>query len=99
MANYFLSHKAMADLSEIWNYTFDIWSENQADKYYKDLIGGCNNISENSKIGKCYDEIDKDIFGFRAGNHIIFYRLTPDNKIEILRILHQNMDLKNRIKE
>ena len=41
MANYFFSKKAVEDLSEIWNYTYDAWSESQADKYYNLLIGFC----------------------------------------------------------
>ena len=32
MAKYHFSNKAVEDLSAIWNYTFDAWSEHQADK-------------------------------------------------------------------
>jgi len=35
MAEYVLTNKAVADLSDIWNYTFNVWSESQADKYYQ----------------------------------------------------------------
>jgi toxin ParE1/3/4 len=31
MANFYLTLKASEDLAEIWNYTFDEWSEKQAD--------------------------------------------------------------------
>jgi toxin ParE1/3/4 len=41
MAKYSLTNKAIADLSQIWNYTFDKWSENQADKYYQMLLDNC----------------------------------------------------------
>jgi toxin ParE1/3/4 len=30
MANYYLTNKAVEDLSEIWYYTYDEWSEKQA---------------------------------------------------------------------
>lgn len=33
MASYVLTNKAVEDLSSIWEYTFDTWSERQADKY------------------------------------------------------------------
>ena len=33
MAKYHLTNKAVDDLSEIWDYTYEVWSENQADKY------------------------------------------------------------------
>ena len=99
MLNYFLSNKAVEDLSKIWDYTYDTWSENQADTYYNRLINFCKDISDNPKIGKNYNEIDPTILGYHANHHIIFYRITTENKIEIVRILHENMDLKNRIRE
>ena len=99
MANYFFSKKAVEDLSEIWNYTYDAWSESRADKYYKLLIRFCKEIASNPKIGKSYEEIDKSIFGYRASHHIIFYRVIKAKEIEVVRILHVRMDLKNKIQE
>ena|ERR1700690_393609 len=99
MAKYFLTNKAVEDLSKIWDYTYEVWSESQADKYYELLIDFCKEISENPNIGKNYDEIKKNIFGYKASQHIIFYRVVKPNEIEILRILHVRMDLKNRIQE
>lgn len=99
MANYKLTNKAVSDLKLIWNYTFDNWSEKQADKYYNMLIDNCNEISRNPSLGKSYPEIFKDILGLRVGKHIIFYLEDRNNEIEIIRILHEQMDLKNRIKE
>ncbi len=32
MAKYKLTNKAVKDLANIWNYTFEAWSERQADK-------------------------------------------------------------------
>ena len=99
MGKYSFSKKAVEDLSNIWNYTFDIWSERQADKYYQLLIDFCKTISNNPKIGKAYAEISPEILGCRANLHIIFYRITKHNEIEIVRILHAQMDLKNRLFE
>lgn len=33
MVRYKLTNRAVEDLTHIWNYTLDKWSENQADKY------------------------------------------------------------------
>ena len=38
MAKYILTNRAVDDLSEIWTYTYDVWSEKQADKYYNMLL-------------------------------------------------------------
>lgn len=97
MAKYFLTNKAVEDLSRIWDYTYEVWSENEADKYYELLIKTCRELSENPNVGKNYDEIAKEISGFRINKHIIFYRVTKPDEIEVLRILHESMDLKNRI--
>ena len=99
MAKYFLTNKAVEDLSKIYEYTYEFWSENQADKYYEELINFCQLLAENQMIGRIYTEIYPDLYGFLANQHIIFYRILTKDKIEITRILGAEMDLKNRIKE
>jgi len=99
MAEYRLNNKAVSDLNEIWGYTFDKWSEDQADKYYNMLLGLCQDIAENPELGKNYDGIRPDLFGLKANRHIIFYRIINPGLTEITRILHSRMDLKNRIGE
>lgn len=99
MAKYFLTNKAVEDLSKIWEYTYEVWSESQADNYYELLTSSFQEIVQNPELGKNYDEIDKTIFGLRVGKHIVFYQMAQGGDIEILRILHQRMDLKNKIDE
>jgi toxin ParE1/3/4 len=45
------------------------------------------------------DEITEDLYGFMVNKHIIFYKVVSPGEIEIVRILHGRMDLKNRIRE
>ena len=99
MAKFFLTNKAVDDLSKIWNYTYETWSEKQADKYYSDLIFDCQELANTQSLGASYLEISIEIFGFKSGKHIIFYRKINVEEIEIVRILHSSMDLTNRIKE
>lgn len=99
MAKYYLTNKAVEDLSEIWNYTFEQWSEQQADKYYQMLIDNCKEIADNPDLGKSYDGITPSLLGLKTNRHIIFYRKIAIDKVEITRILHEIMDLKNRISE
>ena len=42
-----ISEKAKADLIDIWEYTYERWSLNQADKYYYILIDSINLIAKN----------------------------------------------------
>lgn len=99
MAKYFLTNKAVEDLSEIWDYTYINWSEKQADIYYQSLVHAFEEISENPYKGRNYIEIANEIIGFKSNKHTIFYRFTKANVIEVLRILHEQMDLRNRIKD
>jgi len=99
MANYKLTKKAVDDLTGIWKYTLDQWSEKQADKYYEMLLSNCQDIADNPSLGKCYEGIASDLFGLKANRHIIFYRKSIETHIEITRILHERMDLKSRMKE
>ena len=99
MSKYHLTYKAVEDLSKIWDYTFEVWSENQADKYYFDLLSDCQKLAENQSLGRIYVEIDEVIFGFKSGQHIIFYSIANVEEIEVIRFLHSKMDLKNKIQE
>lgn len=99
MAKYELTNKAVADLNGIWEYTLENWSENQADRYYDMLLDIFQDIADNPELGKNYNRIKSDLFGLKANRHVIFYRKSNVNPIEITRILHERMDLKRRITE
>jgi len=57
MAKYKLTNKAVENLANIWDYTFEKWSEQQADNYYELLISSCDDFANNPGLGKTYDEI------------------------------------------
>ncbi|MDY3317388.1 type II toxin-antitoxin system RelE/ParE family toxin [Riemerella anatipestifer] len=99
MAKYELTNKAVEDLTDIWEYTIDKWSEQQADRYFNVLISSCQNIADNPDLGKSYEGIAKELLGLKTEKHIIFYRKRENKPIEITRILHERMDLKSRIGE
>ncbi|WHF50753.1 type II toxin-antitoxin system RelE/ParE family toxin [Chryseobacterium gotjawalense] len=91
--------EAINDLTDIWDYTFEEWSENQADKYYDAIKSACKHIGENPDLGKIYTEISENLRGFKSGKHIIFYHQISEDQLEIIRILHERMDLKTKINE
>ena len=97
MAKFYFSNRATEDLISIWDYTVEEWSENQAEKYYNLIMASCADLANNPELGKSYELLSNDIFGYRCGQHIIFFRQLSKNEIEIERILHGMMDLKNKI--
>jgi toxin ParE1/3/4 len=99
MASFYFNKKAVEDLTNIWDYTRKIWSENQAEIYYNLILKSCQDLAYNPFLGRNYYEIELNVLGFKANKHIIFYRIEENNEIEIVRILHSSMDLQIRIKE
>jgi toxin ParE1/3/4 len=85
---------AVNDLTEIWNYTIETWSEKQAEKYYNLILKACHDIERNPQRGKDYSEIYHNLKARKISKHLIFYRDLEDKSIEITRILHEQMDLK-----
>ncbi|WP_366837202.1 type II toxin-antitoxin system RelE/ParE family toxin [Lutibacter sp.] len=95
-----MTNKAIKDLSKIWDYTFKVWSERRADKYYESLISNCQEIANNLLFRKKYGRITQNPLGMKMNRHIIFYKTLNKNYIEITRILHERrMDLKKRMTE
>lgn len=97
MAKYNLTNEAVDDLTDIWNYNYEKWSEKQADLFYRMLLESFQQIADHPEIGRNYSEIRNDLYGLKTMRHIIFYRKLNDNSIEITRILDEQMDLKNRL--
>ena len=98
MAKLILRQEAIDDLTDIWEYTFETWSENQANKYYEAIKQACLDISQNPDKGRQYSEINENLLGYRINKHIIFYHLVNTNELEVIRILHEKMDLRNQLK-
>lgn len=99
MAKVILRQEAIDDLNDIWVYTIDEWSEKQADKYYLAIEFACTQIGKNPELGKEYDGISNNLLGLRIGKHIIFYQVISKDRVEVIRILHERMDLKSRLDE
>jgi len=86
--------KARKDLEEIWLYSFKEHGEQQADKYYDELIAGMETIQENPHIGVACSYIRSGYRQYQINQHIVFYRLSTDI-VHIIRVLHESMDVKN----
>ena len=97
MAKYRFTKRALIDLTEIWDYTVEEWSENQAEKYYNLIMATCLDLANKPQLGKSYEIIALNILGYKCGQHIIFYRAILKNEIEIERVLHGMMDLKSKL--
>ena len=94
---YQLSNKAVLDLQEIWLYTFEKWSVEQADRYYNLIIGEIEFICKNIHAGKAMNHVREGYRVSKVKSHLIFYRISNEQIIEVIRILHESMDIPNRL--
>ncbi len=97
MIKVILRQGAIDDLSDIWRYTVRRWSKGQANKYYATIKSACEVISLHPYIGKQYTTIRKNLFGLRSGKHVIFYEIISEHELEVIRILHESMDLPSKL--
>lgn len=98
-SKYKISKSALIDLRKIWAYTQNKWSTVQAERYYSRLIEEINYIADHPESGKEIDDIRKDYKCSKVKYHFIFYRINKKGLVEIVRILHEMMDIPKRIKE
>ena len=96
---YKISEKAIEDIDNIWFYTMETWSVQQADMYYNLIFDKIEHIAEYPLLGKCYGHIRKNYRCAIIESHLIFYIYKKQqNFIEIIRVFHQSMDVENRLK-
>jgi toxin ParE1/3/4 len=93
-----ITKKAVSDLEEIWLYTIEKWSLEQADRYYNLIFDEINFICKNSTAGKSMEHVRKSYRASKVKSHLIFYRVVNDI-IEVIRILHERMDIENRLND
>jgi len=97
---YKLSKEAAKDLENIWLYTFEHWSREQADRYYDLLLDEVEYVANNPHAGKDYGHVREGYSRTRVKSHYIFYRKNSgEDVIEIIRILHQRMDVNARLND
>lgn len=95
-----LSKKAEKDLEKIWLYTLQTWSREQADRYLNLIFDEIEFLSRNPKTGQDFGLIRKNYRCSKVKSHLIFYTFKKSTDfIEVIRILHERMDLENRISE
>ena len=98
--NYKISHEAARDLEKIWLYTIENWSAEQADRYLNLIFNEIEYLCSRPDSGIDFGKVRKGYFKSKVKSHLIFYRInTKENALEVIRILHQVMDIENHLAE
>lgn len=93
MKPFALTQKAKADLRGIAIYTEQRWGKGQRNMYLKQLDDAFWLLAKSPEAGKSCDDIRAGYRKFPQGSHVIFYRNGTDCPVEIVRILHESMDV------
>ena len=71
---YRISKQAIDDLNNIWTYTFQNWSKEQADHYYDLIIKEIKFAANHYLIGKSVTQTRKNYRVIKIKYPLIFYR-------------------------
>jgi toxin ParE1/3/4 len=91
VADYKLSPRAIRDLETIWEYSFEKWGVEQANRYVDKIVAKFEVIASDPMLLPACDHIRS---GYRRGlaeRHMIYFRVNA-KAIVIIRILHSQMD-------
>ena len=96
--NYEIRVKALEDIEKIWLYTFENWSKEQADRYVNLMFDEIQHLAERPESGRDFGDVRKSYRCSKVKSHLIFYKVfEKKNGIEVIRVLHERMDIENRL--
>jgi toxin ParE1/3/4 len=99
MSEYIINEKALEDINNIWIYTAENWSIQKADRYYNLIYDEIEYIVRNFEIASDFWKIRKSYKYSKVKSHLIFFKKDKNNEIEVVRVLHERMDIENRLAE
>ncbi len=98
MKRFALSPAARADLGEIWDYTAQRWSSEQAERYCREIADACQALADGRREGRTIDYVRPGYHKLAVGSHVLFYRFRDAESIDIIRILHKRMDMPEHLR-
>lgn len=96
MSRYVLSPAAQADLDQIWDYTCQRWSDDQAEMCVREIQRAIEFVADSPQIGRSCEDVRAGYRRHAVGSHTLYYRLgdTGDHLlVDVVRILHKHMDV------
>jgi toxin ParE1/3/4 len=94
-----LRPRAVRDIEDVWTCTAERWGAAQAERYVRSIRDACAALASGEHTGTDASAVLPGYRKTRAGRHIVFFRLRPDGSVEIVRILHERMDLPTRLRD
>jgi toxin ParE1/3/4 len=93
-----IADEALADLRGISEYTLERWGAAQRRRYMAAIHAALRRLRRKPGIGRSRSELRVGLHTFMVVRHIVFYRF-DDDQCEIVRILHDRMDMHRMAEE
>lgn len=97
IGSFTLTLKAKDDLKSIAVNTQKKWGKEQRRIYVKQFDDTFHMLAKNPDVGVACSYIKIGYRKFPNSSHIIFYRVTATERVEIIRILHKRMDARPKL--
>jgi toxin ParE1/3/4 len=97
MSDYIINEKTLDDINKIWIYTAENWSMEQADRYYNLIFDEIEYIVDHFEMAREFGAIRKNYSYSKVKSHVIFFKKTKSHAIEVIRVLHEKMDIENQL--
>jgi toxin ParE1/3/4 len=95
LGHYRLSPLAERDLEEIWSYTVETWSWEQAERYHAEILTALARLAAGRVGGRPVD-IRQGYLKYPVGSHFVFYK-SGEDVVDVIRVLHQRMDVSRHL--
>lgn len=95
---YRLSPAAQSDLSDIWDYTAETWSVDQAEAYLRGLTETIELLCEHPEIARERNEFNPPVRLHSYRSHLIIYRI-EEGRIVVVRVVHSRQHWKALLDE
>ena len=96
MPRFRIKAAAINDLKCIAKFTEKTWGQAQRNKYLADFDQAFHQLADNNELGKVCDYLQTGYSAFPIGSHVIFYKISGRQCIDIIRVLHKRMDVSSR---
>ena len=91
-----LTPAAQADLAKIWDYSVETWGLAQAESYIRDIESACRKLVGGVMVSRDAGHVRAGYRKARVGHHFLYFIVADDGGIEIMRILHERMDVDSK---
>ncbi|HWL53676.1 MAG TPA: type II toxin-antitoxin system RelE/ParE family toxin [Chthoniobacteraceae bacterium] len=87
-------------LLDIWQYTSEEWGDAQADDYVRGLMTAALALPTKRHLWRPVKERRlSGVYFFHHRHHYLFFKVLEEGALGILSILHENMNLPDRLRD